>query len=183
MPVQLPRDSLPFAARDFEGSLPIDARDPEARFRADHAASPSRGGTECAGYFAGRHGVRRVQRLRRTVQHSNGRAAGGTGAEVQPLPHHRVVCTDSCRAAHWPQPPHGGDGRHHRVGHLGARLHLGDAQHLRAVGADPAPQRLLDCPVRQMPRSAGLADEPDGTIRRLADRRWRLRALLWLHRG
>ena len=33
-----------------------------------------------------------------------------------------------------------------------------------------------------MPRGAGLADEPDGPVRRLADRRRRLRVLLRLHR-
>ena len=48
--------------------------------------------------------------------------------------------------------------------------------------ADPEAQRLLDRAVRQVPRSAGLADEPDGPVRCLAHRRRRVRVLLWLHR-
>jgi Sulfatase len=47
--------------------------------------------------------------------------------------------------------------------------------------ADAHAQRLLDSPVRQVPRGARVADEPDGAIRHVADR-LRLRALLRLHR-
>ena len=43
-------------------------------------------------------------------------------------------------------------------------------------------ERLLDRAVRQVPRGAGVGDEPDGPVRRLADRRRRLRVLLRLHR-
>ena len=50
------------------------------------------------------------------------------------------------------------------------------------LARDPAAERLLDRPVRQVPRGAGVADEPDGAVRRLADRRRRVRALLRLHR-
>ena len=47
---------------------------------------------------------------------------------------------------------------------------------------DPQAQRLLDGAVRQVPRGAGVGDEPDGPVRELADRQ-RLRVLLRLHRG
>ena len=43
-------------------------------------------------------------------------------------------------------------------------------------------QRLLDRAVRQVPRGAGVGDEPDGPVRPVADRRRRLRVLLRLHR-
>ena len=51
-----------------------------------------------------------------------------------------------------------------------------------AARRDAEAERLLDGAVRQVPRGAGVGDEPDGPVRRLADRRRRLRALLRLHR-
>ena len=79
---------------------------------------------------------------------------------------------------------------HHSVGMGGITeiatsapgLQLDPAEHGGAAGRDPEAQRLLDGAVRQVPRGAGLGDEPDGPVRRLADRRRRLRALLRLHR-
>ena len=50
------------------------------------------------------------------------------------------------------------------------------------LARDAQAQRLLHGAVRQMPRSAGLADEPGRAVRRLAHRRRRLRVLLRLHR-
>ena len=52
----------------------------------------------------------------------------------------------------------------------------------RAAGRDAQAQRLLHRPVRQVPRGAGLGDQPDGAVRPLAHRRRRLRVLLRLHR-
>jgi len=43
-------------------------------------------------------------------------------------------------------------------------------------------ERLLDGAVRKVPRSAGLADQPDGSIRPVADRRRRIRVFLWIYR-
>ena len=39
-------------------------------------------------------------------------------------------------------------------------------EHLRAAGRDAEAERLLDRAVRQVPRGAGLGDEPDGPVRR-----------------
>ncbi len=75
-----------------------------------------------------------------------------------------------------------GNGGHHRDRHLGSRLQLGAAEGQGAAGRDPQAQRLLHRPVRQVPRGAGLADQPDRAVRRLAHRRRWLRALLRLHR-
>ena len=61
-------------------------------------------------------------------------------------------------------------------------LQLDASEHVRAARADAEAQRILDRAVRQVPRGAGLADEPDGPVRRVADRRRRLRVLLRLHR-
>ena len=75
-----------------------------------------------------------------------------------------------------------GMGGHHRDRDGGAGVQLDAAEHVRAAGGDPQAQRLLDRAVRQVPRGAGVADEPDGAVRQLADRRRRLRVLLRVHR-
>ena len=50
-------------------------------------------------------------------------------------------------------------------------LQLDPAEHRGAARRDAEAQRLLHGAVRQVPRGAGLGDEPDGAVRRLADRR------------
>ena len=61
-------------------------------------------------------------------------------------------------------------------------LQLGPARTPRAARRDAQAQRLLDRAVRQVPRGAGVGDQPDGAVRQLADRQRRLRVLLRLHR-
>ena len=110
------------------------------------------------------------------------RAAGGGRAEVQPLSHDRALLADAAGAADRAQPSLGRDGRHHRDRHVGARATARCGRTPCAAGRDPEAQRLLDGAVRQVPRGAGLGDQPDGAVRRVAHRRRRLRALLRLHR-
>ena len=81
---------------------------------------------------------------------------------LHPLPHHRPVLADPAGAAHRPQPPLGGDGRDHRDRHVGTRLQLGAPEEQGAAGRDPEAQRVLHRPVRQVPRGAGVGDQPDG---------------------
>ncbi len=136
---------------------------------ADRAAAPAGRRAERADRAARRRRLRRLERVRRPVRDADRRAARRRRAEVQPLPHDRALRADARGAAHRPQPPHGGHGRHHRARHLGARLQLAAPEHVRAAREDAEAQRLLDRAVRQVPRGAGLADEPDGPVRRLAD--------------
>ena len=75
-----------------------------------------------------------------------------------------------------------GMGGHHRARHVGARVQLAAPEHVRAAGGDPEAERVRHRAVRQVPRGAGLGDEPDGSVRQLADRGWRVRALLRLPR-
>ena len=110
------------------------------------------------------------------------RAARRRGPEVHALPHHGAVLTDARRAPERSESPHGGDGRHHGDRHLGTRVQLGASEHVRPVGRDAQAQRLLHGAVRQVSRGAGLADQPDGSVHRVAERRRRFRALLRVHR-
>ena len=176
------RDVLPIPDRMFEGELPLDAKDPAATFPPIEPLRPPAGRTQRARRPARRRRLRRFERVRRAVRDAHGRAAGRERPEVQPLPHDGALRAHAGCLADGPQPPHGWDGGHHRARDVGTRLQLAAAQHLCAPGPNPAAERLFDGAVRQVPRGAGLADEPDGPIRRLADRRRRIRVLLRLHR-
>ena len=149
---------------------------------ADHAAAPAGGRAERAGGAARRRGLRVLVDVRRADRHAELRPPGAGRPALHPVPHDGAVLADPAGAADRPQPPLGGDGWHHRDRHLGPRVQLGPPQGQGAAGRDPQAQRLLDRPVRQVPRGARVGDQPDGSVRRLADRWWWLRALLRLHR-
>ena len=149
---------------------------------ADRAAAPARGRAERARRPHRRLRLRRLERIRRALRDTDRRAPGRQRAQVQPLPHDRALLADPPGAAHRPQPPLGRHGRDHGDRDLGAGLQLDPPEHGGAARRDAEAQRLLDRPVRQVPRGPGVGDEPDGPVRRLAlGRRW-LRALLRLHR-
>ena len=75
-----------------------------------------------------------------------------------------------------------GMGSHHRDRHRRPRLLLGFAQHHGAAGQDAQAQRLQYGAVRQVPRGAGLGDEPGGAVQCMAHGRRRLRVFLRLYR-
>ena len=155
---------------------------PGHRVSRDRAAAAARGRSQRLGRADRRLRLRRLERVRRALRDAHRRAAGGRRAEVQPLPHDGAVLADPPGASHRPQPSHGGHGRNHGDRDLGAGLQLGPPGHCGAAGRDPEAERLLHRAVRQVPRGAGLGDEPDGPVRRLALGRGWLRALLRLHR-
>ena len=137
---------------------------------ADRAAAAAGGRAERADRPDRRRRLRRVERLRRADRDADRRAARRERPQVQPLPHDGALLADAPGAAHRPQPPLGRHGRHHRDRDVRAGLQLDPAEHVRAARRDAEAERLLDGPVRQVPRGAGLGDEPDGAVRRLADR-------------
>ena len=181
MPDQIRRDVLPIP--DSGTGRADDVRREGSRHDvpADRAAAAARRGAERADRPDRRRRLRRVERVRRPGSHADRRAARRERPEVQPLPHDGALLADAPGAADRSQPPRGRHGRHHRDRDLGARLQLDPPEHVRAARRDAEAERLLDRAVRQVPRGAGLGDEPDGAVRRLADRLG-LRALLRLHR-
>ena len=100
-----------------------------------------------------------VERVRRAVPDADRRAAGRGRAALQPVPHHGAVRADAAGAAHRPQPPLGRAWaasprpRPRRPGNSSLR-----PEHQGAAGDDAEAERLLDRPVRQVPRGAGVAD-------------------------
>ena len=149
--------------------------------RADRGAASAGGRAERARRAARRRRLRGVERVRWAVRHSGRGAARRGRAEVHPVPHDCAVRADASGVAHRSQPPLGRDGLHHRARDVGAGLQRDPSQHGRAARGDPQAERVLDVAVRQVPRGAGAPDEPDGPVRRVADRWRRLRVLLRLH--
>ena len=176
------REVLPVPDLPPSGLVTYDAKDPDTSFAPIEELRPPAGAPNVLVVLIDDVGLRLVERVRRAVRDAERGAPRGRRAEVQPLPHDGAVLADAGGAAERPQPPHGRDGRHHRDRDGRAGLQLDAAEHVRAAGGDPQAQRVLDRPVRQVPRGAGVADEPAGAVRQLADRRQRLRVLLRVHR-
>ena len=176
------RDVLPIPDRQHVGLTTYDAKDPDTSYPADRAAASAGRRPQRARGPPRRRGLRLLLGLRRPVPDAGLRAPRRERAALQPLPHHGAVLADAPGAADRAQPPRRRHGRDHRDRDLGARLQLAAPEHRGAAGRDAQAQRLLDGAVRQVPRGAGVADEPDGAVRELALRRRRLRALLRLHR-
>ena len=167
------REVLPIPDVRHVGLTTYDAKDPDTSFPPIEPLRPPAGapnvlvvllddvGFGASSAFGGPSTTPTAERL-----------ADG-GLKLQPLSHHRALLADARRAADRAQPPLRRHGRHHRARDLGARLQLAPAEHQGAAGRDAAAERLLDRAVRQVPRGAGVGDEPDRPVRPLADRRRR----------
>ena len=182
MPEQAQRQVLPVPDRVPVGLTTYDAKDPDTSFPPIEPIRPPAGAPERPRGAHRRLRVRGVQRLRRADPDADLRPAGRRRAALHPLPHDRSVLAHQGRPPLRPQPPLGGHGRHHRDRDVGAGLQLAAPEHVRPAGRDPQAQRLRDRAVRQVPRGPGVADQPDGAVRQLAQRRRRVRALLRVHR-
>ena len=181
-PTSVDREVLPIPDRPYDGPVFEDAKDPEAKFPPIEPLRPPAGapnvlivliddaGFGCSSAFGGPCQTPTAERL------------AGEGLKFTPLPHDGAVLADARGAALGPQPPHGRDGRDHGDRDLGAGLQLDPPEHVRAAGRDAEAQRLRDRAVRQVPRGAGVGDEPARPVRLVAERRRRLRVLLRLHR-
>ena len=176
------RSILPIPDTQHVGVTTYDAKDPDTKFPPIEPLRPPKGAPNVLIVLIDDVRLRRVERLRRPDPHADRRAAGEERPQVQPLPHDGAVLADAPGAADRAQSPLGQHGRHLRDRDLGAGLHLGAAEEQGAARHDAQAQWLLDGAVRQVPRSAGLGDEPDGAVRPVADRRRRVRVLLRLHR-
>ena len=166
---ELQRDVLPIPDPQHVGVTTYDAKDPGHVVPADRAAQAAGGRAERARDPDRRRRLRLLVGLRRPLRDAELRTARGQGAALQPLPHDRALLSDPAGTPHRAQPPRRRHGRHHRDRDLGARLQLDPAEGGRAARGDAEAERLLDGAVRQVPRGAGLGDEPDGAVPRLAD--------------
>ena len=176
------RSHLPMPNTTRPKLITYDAKDPDTHFPPIEQLRPPQGAPNVLIVLIDDAGFGSSQRLRRPLPDAQCGEAGGGRSEIQPLPHDRPLLADAAGATDRPQPSLGGHGRHYRDRHRRAGLLLGAAELHVAAGEDAQAQRLLHRAVRQVPRSAGVADEPGRAVRRLAHGRRRLRVLLWLHR-
>ena len=176
------RGVLPIPHRPAAGLTTYDAKDPDTSFPPIEPLLPPEGapnvlvvllddvGFGASSAFGGPCRTPRAERL----------AEGGLRFNRF---HTTALCAPTRQALLTGRNHHSvGDGQHHRDRHVGSRQHLLAAQHQGAVGDHPETQRVLDRAVRQVPRGAGVADLADGAFRCLANRRWRVRDVLRLHR-
>ena len=176
------RTMLPIPDRPGTWVDDVRRQGPRHGVSADRAVAAARGCAERVDRAARRRRIRCVERVRRPVPDADCRAAGGGWTEVQPVPHDGPVRADASGDVDRPQPPLGRDGQHHRDGDVGAGQQLAAPEHEGAVGDDAEVERVLDRPVRQVPRGAGVAVVADGPVRRVAVGRRRVRDVLRLHR-
>ena len=176
------RDVLPIPDRQHVGLTTYDAKDPDTSYPPIEPLLPPAGAPNVLVVLLDDAGFGSSSAFGGPCQTPTFERLAANGPALQPLPHHGAVLADAPGAAHRAQPPRRRHGRDHRDRDIGAGLQLAAPQHGGAAGRDPEAQRLLDRPVRQVPRGAGVADEPDGAVRELAVRRRRLRALLRLPR-
>ena len=178
------RQILPDPRPCVRGDASARGEGPRGCLPADRAAAAAGGRAERARRPARRRRLRRVERVRRAVR----RRRPPSGSPASGLKYNRFHTTALCSptragAADRPQPPLGGDGRRSPSSPPRRPATTRSARTpARRWRETLQAERLLDGAVRQVPRGAGLADEPDGPVRRVADRRRRLRALLRLHR-
>ena len=160
------RDVLPVPDITPVGLTTYDAKDPDTAFPPIEPLRPPDGAPNVLIVLIDDVGFGASSAFGGPINTPNAERLAANGPQVQPLPHHGALLADARGAAHRPQPPHRRHGRHHRDRDVGARLQLDPPEHVRAARRDAEAERLLDGAVRQVPRGAGLGDEPDGPVRR-----------------
>ena len=176
------RSHLPMPNTVRPQFITYDAKDPDSKFPPIEQLRPPKGAPNVLVVLIDDAGFGSSSAFGGPCQTPNAETLAADGLKLQPLPHHRALLADAAGAA---------DRRNHHSAGMGGiteiatgapGLQLGAAQHHGAAGEDAEAERLLHRAVRQVPRSAGLADEPGRSVRRLAHGRRRLRVLLRLHR-
>ena len=176
------RSILPIPDTQHVGVTTYDAKDPDTKFPPIESLRPPKGAPNVLIVLLDDVGFAASSAFGGPIHTPTAERLAGERAEVQPLPHDRAVLADPPGAVDRPQSPFGQHGRHLRDRDRGARLQLGAAEEQGAARHDTEAQWLLDGAVRQVPRGAGLADQPARPVRSVADRWRRLRVLLRLHR-
>ena len=146
------------------------ARRVRRRLDDQHDAVAAGGRAERAAGADRRRGLRQPVDVRRPRLDAGDDAGRRAGPQLQPLPRHRALLADPCRAADGPQPPHGRVRVDRRAPGPVPRL-LGErAEGLRSVRPGAAGQRLLDRRVRQVAPDPGSRPGGGGAVRPLAER-------------
>ena len=176
------RTALPIPDIQHSGLITYDAKDPDTKFPPIRDLRPPKGAPNVLVILIDDVGYGATSAFGGPCQTPNFEKLAKSGLQYTRF-HTTALCSPTRQALL--------TGRnHHSVGMGGITEIataapgpvLGAAEHQGAAGADAQAQRLRDRAVRQVPRSAGVADQPGRSVHRLADRRRRVRVLLRLHR-
>ena len=181
MPSDRSRNNLPLPDPQHVGVTTYDAKDPDTAFPAIEPLRPPEGAPNVLLVLLDDVGFGASSAFGGPCETPTAERLAGRRPGLHPVPHHRPLCPDPGGAADRAQPSQRGHGRRSRPRHLGSRLQLGATQGGGTAGRDPPAQRLLDGPVRQVPRGPDVGEQPGRAVRPVADRE-RVRVLLRLHR-
>ena len=172
------RSVLPIPRRSKPSLTTYDAKDPDTSFPPiDAAASARRVRRTCWSSCSTTSASARRARSAARAPTPNAERLAARGLKFNRF-HTTALCAPTRQALL--------TGRNHHAVGMGAiteiatsapGLQLGAPQQRCAAGRDVEAQRLLHRAVRQVPRGAGVADQPDGAVRPVADRQ-RVRVLL-----
>ena len=159
------REVLPIPDRPYDGPVYEDAKDPEATFPPIEPLRPPAGapnvlvillddvGFGASSAFGGPCATPTAERL------------AANGLKLNRF-HTTALCSPTRQALL--------TGRNHHTVGMGGITEIATSapgynsirpEHMRAARRDAEAERLLDCAVRQVPRGAGVGDEPDGPVR------------------
>ena len=176
------RSILPIPDTQHVGVTTYDAKDPDTKFPPIEPLRPPKGAPNVLVVLIDDCGFGATSAFGGPIPTPNAERLATNGLKFNRFHTTALVLAHAPGAAHRTQSSFREHGRHLRNRDVGPRLHLGAAEEQGAARHDAQAQWLLDGAVRQVPRSAGLGDEPAGTVRPVAHRRRRVRVLLRLHR-
>ena len=178
----LNRTVLPIPDQAHVGLTTYDAKDPDTKFPPIEQLRPPAGAPNVLIVLIDDAGFGSSSAFGGPCATPNVEKLGDRRPEVQPLSHDGALLAHPPGAADRAQPPFG------RAWAASPRSRPRRPVTTRSCPTPVAAcrnaeaQRLLDRAVRQVSRGAGLADQPDGPVRSLAERRRWLRAFLRIHR-
>ena len=179
---EVSRAVLPIPDRPDLGLTTYDAKDPDTSFPPIEPLLPPEGAPNVLVILLDDIGFGASSAFGGPCHTPTAERLAGRGLKYTRF-HTTALCAPTRQALLTGQePPLGLHGKHHRDGHVGTGTEFASTQHQGPVGHDVEAQRLLDEPVRKVPRGAGLAVLPHGTIRHVALGWGWVRVLLRLHR-
>ena len=175
------RSHLPIATPERTGFMAYDPKDPDSKFPPIEQLRPPKGAPNVLIILIDDAGFGLASAFGGPCQTPNAEKLAAVGLKYNRF-HTTALCSPSRQALLT-------GCNHHSAGMggiteiaTGAPGYNSVLPHDFAVGANAQAQRLLDGAVRQMPRGAGVGDEPGRAVRRVANRGRRFRIFLRFHR-
>ena len=181
MPDTINRFVLPIHDRQHVGLTTYDAKDPETAFPPIDEVRPPEGSPNVVIILLDDIGFGAASSFGGAINTPTADRLAAAGLKLTRF-HTTALCAPSRQALL--------TGRNHHTAGMGAIPEVATSapgynsirpEDDRAAGPNPQTERLLDRPVRKMPRGSGLEDQPHGSFRPMAFPEW-IRLLLRLYR-